>query len=500
MSFKKSITLMVFLTALFASITFVERRGQAQAGPAISFYDLDVIAVSGQNNLTLLFPAPSINDKGIVSFVGRTTGNHILISESPGTYRRLNPGGVTNTFGGNSQITNANQIVALETITGLNQMLLEVWDGNTEDIREVVAGASNAFNDFFAIRPNPSMNNNNLPAFSAQANGSFQTRIVTGTRQTAFNQLFLPHPIKPMIADNGQVIVRAGNTGTSPIVLYQFNLTSPVTIASSPDFTLLGDSPGISDDGRVVVFYGDPAIMIDGSDQPGIFASIDEGTGTRKLIRLTGRTAELGRDAAGNPLGFDPTSIAFFNRVTVIYQELGAADMDGDSFTVCFQAAPTAASPDGLFTAENGLWTLRTDIKLVSGMLEYRPLGPIPVVQIGSVVGGRTIADIVVNDAISCVTTETIDGVPRAVHPGENRVVFFATTNSDDIIVRASYLDPDEDNLPSHWETRGVDFGAGLIDLPAMGQTLCTKTCLCMLTGWSRMRAQNLGRRPMRLK
>lgn len=221
-----------------------------------------------------------------------------------------------------------------------------------------------------------------------------------------------------------------------------------MTIASSPDFTLLGDSPGISDDGTVVVFFGDPAIMIDGSDEPGVFASVDEGAGTRKLIRLTGRTAELGRDAAGNPIGFDPTSIAFFNRVTVINQDLGGPGPDGDSFTACFQATPTGASPDGLFTAENGLWTLRTDIKLVSGVLEYRKLGPVLVVQIGSVVGGRTIADIAVNDAISSVTTDTIGSIPRAVHPGENRVTFFATTNSDDIIVRASYLDPDEDNLP----------------------------------------------------
>lgn len=228
MSYKKNITLIVFVTALFALITFVERRSQAQSTPATSFYDLDVIAVSGQNGLSaFLFPAPSINDKGIVSFVGKTVGNHIIVSESPGTHRRLNPGGITNSFGGNTQITNANQIIALETISGLNQMLLESWDGNTQDVRTVVAGASSAFNDFFVIRPSPSMNNNDLPAFAAQANGSLQTRLVTGTRQTAFNHVILPHPLKPMIADNGLVVVREGNTGTSPIVLYQFDLVTP---------------------------------------------------------------------------------------------------------------------------------------------------------------------------------------------------------------------------------------------------------------------------------
>ncbi|MEK6302532.1 MAG: hypothetical protein AABO41_17615 [Acidobacteriota bacterium] len=488
MNFKKRITLAVLATALFASITFVEQRTQAQAGAATSFYDLDVIAVSGQNNLVSLFAAPSINEKGIVSFVGNTGGNNIFTSESPGTYRRLNPGGTVNVFAGNSQIADNNQIVALETIVGLNQQLLEVWDGNTEDIRVVVAGSSTFFNDFAAIRPNPSMNNNGLPVFSAQAKVTFQTRLVTGTRQGFFNQLALPHPLKPMIADDGEVIVRAGNTITSPITMYQFNLTMPQTIAASPEFTQLGDGPGISDNSKAIVFFGDPAAMIGGSDQPGVFACIDDETGTRKRLRLTGRTVELGRDAMGNPIGFDPASILSFNRVTVIYQELGNVGPDGDSFTACFQATPTAASPDGLFTAANGLWTVRTDIKLVAGVLEYTTLGPIPVVQIGSVVGGRTITDIVVNDAISTVNSDTIDGILRASHLGENRVAFFASTNAGDIAVRASYLDPDEDNLPSHWETRGVDFGAGLIDLSAMAQVLFTKTCSCTLIGCNRMR------------
>jgi len=92
MNFKKRITLAVLATALFASITFVEQRTQAQAGAATSFYDLDVIAVSGQNNLVSLFAAPSLNEKGIVSFIGNTGGNNIFTSESPGTLQEAQSG------------------------------------------------------------------------------------------------------------------------------------------------------------------------------------------------------------------------------------------------------------------------------------------------------------------------------------------------------------------------------------------------------------------------
>src|SRR5262249_17898990 len=155
-------------------------------------------------------------------------------------------------------------------------------------------------------------------------------------------------------------------------------------------------------------------------------------------------------DATGNPIGFDPSSYNSFNRVTVIHQELGGGGIDGDSFTICFQAAPTAASPDGLFSAENGLWTVRTDIKLEAGSPDpqYKTFAPIPVVQINSVVGGRTINNIVVYDAIASAGTKTIDGASRIEHPGENRLAFFASTNMGDIIVRGSYLDSDEDGLP----------------------------------------------------
>src|SRR5439155_2137812 len=108
--------------------------------------------------------------------------------------------------------------------------------------------------------------------------------------------------------DNGNIVLRTGNTTVaslgdpiSPIELYNYGLDTPTTIADttsgSPTFGAVGRSPGISDDGTVIAFYGVMTAM--GANQlavggyvtnpgPGIFVSIDDGSGTRKLRRITG--------------------------------------------------------------------------------------------------------------------------------------------------------------------------------------------------------------------
>jgi len=54
--------------------------------------------------------------------------------------------------------------------------------------------------------------------------------------------------LRPMIANNGAVVVRDGSTTTSPIMLYQVGHT-PITIADSTGFSSLGNNPGISSPG-----------------------------------------------------------------------------------------------------------------------------------------------------------------------------------------------------------------------------------------------------------
>jgi hypothetical protein len=87
---------------------------------------------------------------------------------------------------------------------------------------------------------------------------------------------------------------------------YRFNnttLTAPQDIASSAGgrWTDLGISPGISDDGAVVAFSGNlsaaEASVLGTAPGPGIFISIDQGSSSRKLVRVAGWAYE--NNAAG---------------------------------------------------------------------------------------------------------------------------------------------------------------------------------------------------------
>ena len=175
------------------------------------------------------------------------------------------------------------------------------------------------------------------------------------------------------------MVVRAGNQSNSPIELYGAGLSSPVSIASaSTGFTILGNSPGISADGSVVVFAGER--QVGGVDYgPGIFASVDDGSGSRKLITIAGEyndpsrgdIPELGYDASGNPINFDPASGGGFDmnsRVAVVDQSDNPTVSAGDSFVVSFEGTPAEASINNpqitspssvplLFSKNDGIWT-----------------------------------------------------------------------------------------------------------------------------------------------
>lgn len=70
-------------------------------------------------------------------------------------------------------------------------------------------------------------------------------------------QLFSTLPdFQPVIANTGEIVARVGNRPDAPILLYSSGLDSPQAIAGAASFTELGQSPGLSEDGQVVAFYG----------------------------------------------------------------------------------------------------------------------------------------------------------------------------------------------------------------------------------------------------
>jgi hypothetical protein len=168
--------------------------------------------------------------------------------------------------------------------------------------------------DYYSLFPIVSVNNNNQSVFLGFEedlefdifNGFYYIlgdfNLITATApipnvDQSFNETlaFTPSIERPLIADNGNVIVtQRGSQGSSERILNLYNndLDLIQTIAATgPNFSQLGTSPGISDDGQVVTFYGDLSVpgaaTLGLSPGPGIFASIDTTSG-RKIQRVAG--------------------------------------------------------------------------------------------------------------------------------------------------------------------------------------------------------------------
>ena len=478
----------------------IPHLSQAQGGPTVisgKYYRFDVVAAAGQGGFTDVQQSPSINDNGVVAFAGVTTsGNGIYVSDMSGATPRNLTSNFTapnRVFTPSPQINNSNQVVAHERLTdaqGLHH-LLRRWDGSLTNPQTpvIIAGANFlGFNDFNFIYPFAGINNNNDAAFNAQevVGPQANEELVTGIRPN-FNKLPLPNAasaLRPMVSDNSRVLVRAGGLSTHPILMYQYNLTAPVSIASGPNFTTLGRSPGISDDGEVVAFYG-----IDGTGDPGIFASVEVG-GTRQMFRIAGRRpVENVLAAGGNDDGvcddsavetcqqgelglLGPSQPLFFNsfdadsRVAVVHQPFAPAGLENDTFVISFIGTPNAASgPPQVFSNQKGLWTIRVDVKIEGGVLRVKPSAARPVIQVNDRIGAFTITNVAVYDQIANASTNDA-GTARTPRRHDHKVAFWASTNSGNIIVRGSHLDTDEDGLLDHWESTGIDFdGNNTIDL-----------------------------------
>jgi len=89
------------------------------------------------------------------------------------------------------------------------------------------------------------------------------------------------------------------------------------------------------------------------------------------------------------------------------------------------------------------------------------------VVQVGDLIGtGNQITAVNIYDPIALAATDAT-GAERIQRRPDHRVVFQATTQTGgSILVRGTHIDSDEDGLPDHWETSGIDFNQdGTIDL-----------------------------------
>jgi hypothetical protein len=483
------------------------------------FYQYEIVAQTSETTsvgtLTGLGVSPSINENGSVAFMGQVSsggqslGNTIFFGNAGSsdlTVVAPNYLNTRRTFDQAVQINNKNQIVAQDRFSGAPpSYFLRIWDGNNPNLFTLVAKATGSSDDIFsAILGSPAMNASNNVAFSALDLKFDQMLADTNlTPPPPINTTPLSTPLRPMISDQNQIgsfpiVVRGGNTDTSPIVLYPNSLTNPVTIADTSTFNKLGQSPGISRDGVVVAFAGDlnkaGATKYNTNSGPGVFAAVVQKGQVSNVVRIAGfqtpspdcpkkegahvGTKCVNSDAKTNladqglpwcdhfyltacqallgelediPPFESPTRIFFQtftpdgfnksteweNRIAVAHVDFGASGIDGDTIVVSFIATPNMGDSSGLnfFTNQQGIWTVRADLILKGTNLVSHVYRPIPVIQVGDDVGSTGAV------VASLAVYDQLANIVPVRANGDHRVAFWiSTTNGGQMILRGSYI------------------------------------------------------------
>lgn len=255
------------------------------------FYKYTVIAKEGVQGIQDLGNRTSINDAGRVALTGdldtSVFGENAVFVGDGFSLSNIAPASVDSRrrFGTSVEINNAGQVIA-----GFRQSFggsqIRLFDSKNTNSYEIIARGDGSLSEFFATFIG-SVNNSGKSVFTAIDRNFTDDLLVTASEppSPSFNELVLPSTVRlatlrPMIADTDDVVVKYGNQANSPILLFDNDLKVIDTIASSNDFTEIGQSPGISDDGQIVVFYGEK-----NSGEKGIFASIKLGA-SRELVKI----------------------------------------------------------------------------------------------------------------------------------------------------------------------------------------------------------------------
>lgn len=459
------------------------------------FYDFSIVGkttAGNPDNWTTFGLGPTVNDAGSVAFVGDAgAGQGIYVSDLGGTPREITQTvGPGHTWTAGAQINNQNLVVGTDTQLGTptrQQVVTYNAAPGMTGPPTVVAGSGDVGVLTFVAAALDGASNR--VAFVQQTGGATQLYYSGGGVNHLVATFQGQHTLQPAAAGKKLVAAIPDGKGGSAIVLYDevrmpggaFQYRQTVL---SRGFTAVGASPGISADGRVVVFAGDRGNGV------GIFASIAGAGQDRTLIKLAGESAkaepELGYAADRSKLFLSQFDLN--QPVSVVYQSLGAAGAAGDSFVVSFLATPNGASTPNpravgerplLFTAQQGIWSVRVDVnRQLDGRREivYHANSPRPVVQIGDTIdlgGGQRalVQQLGVSRTVAAALTDA-GGAARTQQRGDHQVVFWARTDQGQVVVRGRHLDSDQDGLLDHWETSGLDIdqdGTVDLNLAAMG-------------------------------
>jgi len=376
--------------------------GASQDGLYYRYDIVDTAADSSPPASALKKPlgfAPSINDKGAVAYVKRSSsGNGIYVCDAQNGSRNIDPKLSTDpmrAFGDDVQINNSNKVVSYERDSGgSGASLIRKWDANPVDntFGTLVAKGPNLSNPYNSGDPHldavfayPTINNLGQEAFAGYKSGAdylvtgdstgntanddfygypMGSGSVLGTEYQGYNAVPMQEAFRPQFADNGEVLAKGGNAG-DPLALYHTDgaslaidtnlacIGTGAPAAGSPcvggGFTGLGLFGGISKDGSVVAFAGTTAMS-----GTAIYVDINTPSGWQQQMIAGGQwnsasnacnKPELGYDNAGKALCYQ--SIDLNSRVSVIHIPLSAVNGGTDpedNYVISFMGTPNASS------------------------------------------------------------------------------------------------------------------------------------------------------------
>jgi hypothetical protein len=338
----------------------------------------------GTGVLTSPASTMSLNDQGQVAFTGQySSGANSFASvfRSDGTTGVVNLAGSLNSTTRQFSfpwINNAGDVVARDVISTTFFVRRYNNAGPTTLAKTGDSGPLGTYNSVTL----PSIANDGSVAFVGLTNNSATTGLFlqpAGVEGTEVKLRQFPAGsggLRPAIADGQQVIVRDGGTTTSPITIFQAN-GAQTTIASTPTYSAIGSSPGISDDGSAAAFYGVDA------NGPGIFVTIRSGVTpvTTRVAGISGNgrldPGETWTDLNGNHIVDPGEDIGGFSSFQVDSKvAINRASQGSQSFNVLF-AANDSSGTLGAFTAK-----INSQTNVVSGVA--------PIIKSGATVGSLT--------------------------------------------------------------------------------------------------------------
>jgi hypothetical protein len=182
----------------------------------------------------------------------------------------------------------------------------------------IAGGGTFPIDAFDGISNLAALSNGGLAAYAGLSGLTWQLATSAGDTVPVANHEIL----SPSISDDGHISIKAGSDPASPIRVYSSDLSTFHDIAvPAYGFTSLGNTPAISQDGKVVTFTGvlsqGGGALLGINPGPGVFAGVELSTGLWTVVKVAGvagdgyldparRTSRATATRAGRPV--TPTS------------------------------------------------------------------------------------------------------------------------------------------------------------------------------------------------